>query len=130
MLLQELGTDDVIKRLAEYRTNLEAERCEVTLNNVIDNALDTERNQILELIEVLALKMAPPIRRFLAEGAEVLHEDSNSMERLMLYLEGSLSTLYETLNEVNFARTLDAIWSQLSFIMHDLIKSNLDVSNL
>ncbi|XP_058974958.1 protein unc-13 homolog 4B isoform X3 [Musca domestica] len=124
--IKELGTDDVIKRLAEYRTNLEAERCEVTLNNVIDNALDTERNQILELIEVLALKMAPPIRRFLAEGAEVLHEDSNSMERLMLYLEGSLSTLYETLNEVNFARTLDAIWSQLSFIMHDLIKSNLD----
>lgn len=73
--------------------------------------------------------MSPPIRRFLAEGAEVLHEDSNSMERLMMYLETSLSTLYETLNEVNFARVLDAIWAELSIIMYDLIQSNLDVSN-
>ncbi|XP_023298008.2 protein unc-13 homolog 4B isoform X1 [Lucilia cuprina] len=124
--IKELGTDDVIKRLGEYRSQLEAERCEVTLKNVIDNALDTERNQILELIEIVARKMSPPIRRFLAEGAEVLHEDSNSMERLMMYLETSLGTLYETLNEVNFARVLDAIWAELSIIMYDLIQSNLD----
>lgn len=125
-----MGTDDVIKRLGEYRSQLEAERCEVTIKNVIENALDTERNQILELIEIVARKMSPPIRRFLAEGAEVLHEDSNSMERLMMYLETSLSTLYETLNEVNFARVLDAIWSELSIIMYDLIQSNLDVSKI
>lgn len=90
--------------------------------------MDTERNQILELIEIVARKMSPPIRRFLAEGAEVLHEDSNSMERLMMYLESSLGTLYQTLNEVNFARILDAIWAELSIIMYDLIQSNLDVS--
>lgn len=123
-----MGTDDVIKRLAEFRTNLEAERCEITIKNVIDNALDTEKNQILELIDIVARKMSPPIRRFLAEGAEVLHEDSNSMERLMTYLETSLSTLYDTLNEVNFSRILDGIWSQLSLIMYELIQSNLDVS--
>ncbi|XP_075147164.1 C2 and C2B_Munc13-like domain-containing protein staccato isoform X2 [Haematobia irritans] len=124
--LKELGTDRVIKRLAEYCTNLEAERCEVTIMNVIDNALDTEKNQILELIEIVARKMSPPIRRFLAEGAEVLHEDSNSMERLMMYLETSLATLYNTLNEYNFARTFEAIWAQISVIMYELIQSNLD----
>ncbi|KAL9892595.1 protein unc-13 homolog 4B isoform X1 [Glossina fuscipes] len=124
--IKELGTDDVIKRLGEFRSNLEAERCEITIRNVIENALDTERNQILELLEIVARKMAPPIRRFLAEGAEVLHEDSNSMERLMMYLENSLRTLYNTLNEVNFARILDAIWAELSVIMYDLIQSNLD----
>jgi len=48
--------------------------------------------------------MSPPIRRFLTEGAEVLHKDSNSMEKLMIYLEQSLETLYKTLNEVNFNR--------------------------
>uniref|UniRef100_A0A1A9WYQ6 C2 domain-containing protein n=1 Tax=Glossina brevipalpis TaxID=37001 RepID=A0A1A9WYQ6_9MUSC len=124
--IKELGTDDVIKRLGEFRSNLEAERCEITIRNVIENALDTERNQIMELLEIVARKMAPPIRRFLAEGAEVLHEDSNSMERLMMYLESSLGTLYNTLNEVNFARILDAIWAELSIIMYDLIQSNLD----
>uniref|UniRef100_A0A1I8PQW5 Protein unc-13 homolog 4B n=1 Tax=Stomoxys calcitrans TaxID=35570 RepID=A0A1I8PQW5_STOCA len=124
--LKELGTERVIKRLAEYRTTLEAERCELTIKNVIDNALDTEKNQILELIDILAQKMSPPLRRFLAEGAEVLHEDSNSMERLMIYLETSLGTLYNTLNEYNFARTFEAIWTQISGIMYDLIHSNLE----
>lgn len=123
-----MGTDNVLKHLAEYRSELEAKRCEITLKNVIDNTIDTEENQILELIKIVAGKMSPPIRRFLAEGAEVLHEDSNSMERLMMYLESSLSTLYETLNEVNFTRILDAIWEELSIIMYDLIQSNLDVS--
>lgn len=123
-----MGTDNVLRHLAEYRSELEAKRCEITLKNVIDNTIDTEENQILELIKIVAGKMSPPIRRFLAEGAEVLHEDSNSMERLMMYLESSLSTLYETLNEVNFARVLDAIWEELSIIMYDLIQSNLDVS--
>ncbi|KAM7362908.1 C2 and C2B_Munc13-like domain-containing protein staccato isoform 2-T2 [Cochliomyia hominivorax] len=124
--IKELEIDDVIKRLGEYRSQLEAERCELTINNVIENALDTERNQILELIEIVARKMSPPIRRFLAEGAEILHEDSNSMERLMMYLETSLGTLYQTLNEINFPRMLDAIWAELSIIMYDLIQSNLD----
>lgn len=72
--------------------------------------------------------MSPPIRRFLTEGAEVLHKDSNSMEKLMNYLERSLATLYDFLNEVNFGRILDAIWEELSVIIYDLIQSNLDVS--
>ncbi|KAH8384033.1 hypothetical protein KR009_011796 [Drosophila setifemur] len=124
--IKELGTDDIIKRLGEFRSNLEAERCASTIKTVIENALDTERNQIVELIEIVARKMAPPIKRYLAEGAEVLAKDSNSMDQLMTYLDGSLSTLYETLNEVNFGRILDGIWSELSIIMYDLIQSNLD----
>ncbi|KAM8703190.1 hypothetical protein ACLKA7_007899 [Drosophila subpalustris] len=124
--IKELGSDDVIKRIGEFRSNLEAERCTNTITAVIDNALDTQRNQIVELIEHVARKMSPPIRRFLTEGAEVLHKDSNSMERLMIYLEQSLETLYNTLNEVNFSRILDGIWGELSIIIYDLIQSNLD----
>lgn len=114
--------------MGEFRTNLEAERCANTIKAVIDNALDTQRNQIVELIEHVAQKMSPPIRRFLTEGAEVLHKDSNSMERLMAYLEGSLATLYDSLNEINFGRILDGIWEELSIIIYDLVHSNLQVS--
>ncbi|XP_051863663.1 protein unc-13 homolog 4B isoform X6 [Drosophila albomicans] len=124
--IKELGSEDVIKRIGEFRSNLEAERCTNTIKAVIDNALDTQRNQIVELIEHVAHKMSPPIRRFLTEGAEVLHKDSNSMERLMIYLEQSLETLYKTLNEVNFSRILDCIWAELSIIIYDLIQLNLD----
>ncbi|XP_032597661.1 protein unc-13 homolog 4B isoform X2 [Drosophila grimshawi] len=124
--IKELGSDDVIKRIGEFRSNLEAERCADTIKAVIDNAVDTQRNQIVELIEHVVHKMAPPIRRFLTEGAEIIHKDSNSMERLMMYLERSLATLYDTLNEVNFGRILDGIWGELAVIIYDLVQSNLD----
>ncbi|XP_053963719.1 protein unc-13 homolog 4B isoform X1 [Anastrepha ludens] len=124
--IKELGTDDLIKKISDFRTNLDADRCASTIKCLIDNALDTQKNQILELIDIVARRMAPSIKRFLAEGAEVSHKDSNSMEKLMMYMESSLKTLYDTLNELNFARILDAIWNELSVVMYDLIQFNLD----
>lgn len=120
--------DDIISKLAEYRSLIEAERCADTLKIIIDNAIDTEKNKILELIEHVARKMSPSMRRFLTEGAELLHQDSNSMDRLMMYLEDSLKTLNSELNEINFERVLDTIWTELSAILYDLVQSNLDVS--
>lgn len=126
--VKELGADEIISKLADFRSPMEAQRCDETLKNFIENAMDTEKNKILELIEMVATKMSPPMRKFLTEGAEFLHQDSNSMDRLMMYLESSLSTLNSELNEVNFERMLDAIWTELSIILSDLVKSNLDVS--
>ncbi|XP_017464694.1 PREDICTED: protein unc-13 homolog D [Rhagoletis zephyria] len=124
--IKELGAEDLIKKISDFRTNLDADRCATTIKCLIDNALDTQRNQISELIDIVARRMAPSIRRFLAEGAEVLHKDSNSMEKLLMYMETSLETLYDTLNEVNFERILDAIWTEISVVMFDLIQLNLD----
>lgn len=114
--------------MGEYRSSLEADRCRDTIKNVIANAIDTETNEILALIEIVARKMCPPMRKFLLEGAEVLHQDSNSMDRLMMYLEESLKTLNTELNELNFERMLSAIWTELSTIIYELVQSNLDVS--
>lgn len=118
----------MVQRLADIRSQSEAERCEATLRNVTDNAIDTAKNKILELIETVAKKMSPQLKKFLQEGAEVLHEDSNSMDRLMMYMEESLATLYAELNEMNFQRILDAIWIELSIILLELVQTNLDVS--
>lgn len=123
-----MGVDDVIQRMSEYKGPSEAARCATTLRNVTENAIDTEKNKILELIETVARKMSPQMRKFLQEGAEVLHEDSNSMDRLMLYMEESLTTLFAELNETNFQRILDAIWLELSIILLELVQVNLDVS--
>lgn len=124
--VKELGTDDIITKMAECKTQMEAERCAETLKNVVDNAIDTEHNKIMELIEVVSRKMSPPMRRFLTEGAELLHQDSNSMDRLMMYLEDSLATLHSELNELNFDRILEAIWNELAVIIHELVRSNID----
>lgn len=107
---------------------MEAQRCSETVKNVIANAIDIETNKILELIEIVARKMSPPMRKFLTEGAELLHQDSNSMDRLMMYLEDSLQTLNSELNEINFERVLDAIWCELASILYELVQKNLDVS--
>ncbi|XP_055617966.1 protein unc-13 homolog 4B isoform X2 [Toxorhynchites rutilus septentrionalis] len=122
----ELGVDDIIAKLGDVQSPIEAERCAETLRAVLENAIDTERNKILDLVEKLAKKMAPAMRRFLVEGAELLQQDSNSMDRLMMYMEESLAMLNSELNETNFERVLDAIWSELTTILYDLIQSNLD----
>lgn len=124
----ELGVDDIITKLSDVQSPIEADRCAETLRAVLENAIDTERNKILDLVEKLARKMAPAMRRFLVEGAELLQQDSNSMDRLMMYMEESLAMLNSELNETNFERVLDAIWSELTSILYDLIQSNLDVS--
>uniref|UniRef100_A0A336MP88 CSON004614 protein n=1 Tax=Culicoides sonorensis TaxID=179676 RepID=A0A336MP88_CULSO len=124
--VKELGVDDIIQRMSDYKSPAEAERCAATLRNVAENAIDTEKNKILELIETVAKKMSPQMKKFLLEGAEVLHEDSNSMDRLMLYMEESLTTLNAELNETNFQRILDAIWLELSIILLELVQTNLD----
>ncbi|KAG4080156.1 hypothetical protein HA402_008227 [Bradysia odoriphaga] len=124
--VKELRVDEIIAKLSDYRSPMEAERCSDTLKNVIANALDTETNKIVELIEVVARKMSPPMRRFLTEGAELLHQDSNSMDRIMMYLEDSLQTLNAELNEVNFERILDAIWTELACILKELVQNNID----
>ncbi|XP_058814021.1 protein unc-13 homolog 4B isoform X2 [Topomyia yanbarensis] len=122
----ELGVDEIIAKMSETESSMEAERCADTLRAVLENAIDTERNKILDLVEKLARKMAPAMRRFLVEGAELLQQDSNSIDRLMMYLEESLAMLNGELNEMNFERVLDAIWSELATILYDLIQSNLD----
>ncbi|XP_055321737.1 protein unc-13 homolog 4B isoform X2 [Sitodiplosis mosellana] len=124
--IKELKVEEIITKLAEYRSQAEAQRCEETLKNVVENAVDTEENKIVQLIEIVARKMSPPMRKFLMEGAEILHQDSNSMDRLMMYLEDSLKTLNTELNEVNFERILAAIWEELAIILRDLVQTNLD----
>lgn len=126
--IKELEVEEVIGKLAEFRGEVDAARCEETLRAVVENAVDTEENKIHELIGVVARKMCPPMKKFLLEGAEILHQDSNSMDRLMMYLEDSLKTLNTELNEINFERILSAIWTELAAILYELVQTNLDVS--
>mgnify|MGYP002655273053 CR=1 FL=1 len=124
--VKELGVDEIIRNMSDYRGPMDAQRCSDTLQNVIENAIDTETNKILELIEKLAKKMNPAMRRFLTEGAELFEQDSNAMDRLMMYMEDSLKTLHTELNDDNFKRVLDAIWIEMSDILYDLVQSSLD----
>ncbi|KOB79071.1 putative succinate semialdehyde dehydrogenase, mitochondrial [Operophtera brumata] len=123
----ELGMEDIVERLSETRSAFEAQRCKETMQNVIANAIDTVKNKIVDLLLVM---MMPSITRFLVEGAELLHQDCSSMDRVMRYLEANLDTLHEHLNNENFSRTLDIVWEQLGDVLYELIQANLEKEKL
>ncbi|XP_046996115.1 protein unc-13 homolog 4B isoform X1 [Schistocerca americana] len=124
--VSELGMEEIITSLANFRSQTEAEHCRETLQLVIDNDVETVRNKILELLETVAEKMTPSIHRFLLEGAELLHQDSNTLDRLMKYLDDNLITLHSQLNEDNFDRILAIMWENVSHIMLDIVENNLE----
>lgn len=63
-LANDLGLQGIVDALGENKTEEEADRCKQTLQLIIDNAADTVKNKIIELLEVVAHKMAPAMRRY------------------------------------------------------------------
>lgn len=72
--------------------------------------------------------MDPAIKRFLQEGADLLNQDSNAVDRLMQYLDENLVMLHSELNTENFERILSIMWDNVSNILSDLVESSLEVS--
>ncbi|XP_015606405.1 protein unc-13 homolog 4B isoform X3 [Cephus cinctus] len=125
-LANDLGLQSIIDALSENKTQQEADRCRATLQLIIDNATETVRNKIIELLEVVASKMTPAINRYLMEGAELIDTTSNAMDRLLHYLDSNLTTLHDNLNEDNFERVLLVIWEILSETLYELVNDNLE----
>ncbi|XP_076644673.1 C2 and C2B_Munc13-like domain-containing protein staccato isoform X4 [Halictus rubicundus] len=125
-LANDLGLQSIIDALAEKNTQKEAQRCKQTLQLIIDNATDTVKNKIIELLQVVANKMAPAMSRYLMEGAELIDTTSNAMDRLLQYLDSNLGTLHDNLNEDNFQRVLLVIWEIMSETLYQLVHSNLE----
>lgn len=71
--------------------------------------------------------MCPAMKRLLIEGAELFNQDSNSVDRLMMYVDNNLNTLHQELNGENFNRTLDIVWNKIDEILQEIIQSNLEV---
>ncbi|KAK0074327.1 hypothetical protein PV326_012540, partial [Microctonus aethiopoides] len=125
-LANDLGLESIIESLGENKTEQEAERCRRTLQLIIDNAADTVRNKIIELLQVVANKMQPAMSRYLMEGAELIDTTSNAMDRLLQYLDSNITTLHDNLNEDNFERVLLVIWEIMSETLYKLVNNNLE----
>ncbi|KAL6446334.1 hypothetical protein ACFW04_001140 [Cataglyphis niger] len=125
-LAKDLGLQEIIEALGEHKTQEEADRCRQTLQLIIDNATDTVKNKIIDLLEVVANKMAPAMSRYLMEGAELIDTTSNAMDRLLQYLDSNLTILHDNLNEDNFNRVLLVIWEIMSETLYKLVNTNLE----
>lgn len=54
---RDLGMEQIIQKIEELKSPAEAQRCQHTLENVIANAIDTVRNKIIELLEIVVSKV-------------------------------------------------------------------------
>ena len=63
-LSKDLGLDAVIEAIAESKSQQDADRCKQTLQLIIDNAKDTVRNKIVEMLDIVARKMTPAMSRY------------------------------------------------------------------
>lgn len=54
---EELGMKEVIDELSDLKSAVEAKRCQDTLTNVIANAIDTVKNEIISLLEIVVKKV-------------------------------------------------------------------------
>ncbi|XP_034244004.1 protein unc-13 homolog 4B isoform X2 [Thrips palmi] len=122
----ELGMDNIVKALADFRSVAAAEQCKGTLSGIIENSIDVVRNKIIDLLLIVANKMDPAIKRFLQEGADLLNQDSNAVDRLMQYLDENLVMLHSELNTENFERILSIMWDNVSNILSELVESSLE----
>ncbi|XP_058798233.1 protein unc-13 homolog 4B-like isoform X2 [Phymastichus coffea] len=125
-LARDLGLDAVIEALAESKSQQDADRCKQTLQLIIDNEKDTVKNKIIVMLETVAKLMAPAMARYLMEGAELSEISSNSLDRLMEYLDSNLITLHNNLNDDNFQRILMVIWEIMAEILSQLVQDNLE----
>lgn len=64
------------------------------------------------------------------EGAELVNQENNSVDRLMQYLDENLTTLSSQLNPDNFDRTLTIIFDKLSRIIYELVENGIEVNHL
>ena len=62
-LANDLGMQDIVDSLGENKPEQEAERCRQTLQLIIDNATDSVKDKIIDLLKIVANNMAPAISR-------------------------------------------------------------------
>ncbi|XP_025200200.1 protein unc-13 homolog 4B-like isoform X2 [Melanaphis sacchari] len=124
--VNDLGITQLMNSLANYKREISEDHCKKTLDLVVDNAIDTVNNKIIDLLQTVVNKMSPEISKFLIEGAEVFNTNNNHLDNLMLYLDENLCTLSKELNKENFQRILDIIVDQIATIMYNLIQNILE----
>ncbi|XP_033214634.1 protein unc-13 homolog 4B isoform X2 [Belonocnema kinseyi] len=125
-LANDLGMQGIVDALGENKPEQEAERCKQTLQLIIDNATDSVKDKIIDLLKIVANNMAPAISRYLMEGAELIDTSSNAMDRLLHYLDSNLTTLHNNLNQENFDTVLLVIWEIMSETLWQLVNTNLE----
>lgn len=123
-LIEQINADAIIVKIAEYRSQIDAKRCQDTLKNFIANAMDTKQSKINELIVLIARTICATVNKCMTEVAENQTKDSS---RSMQYVEQSLITCNTTLNGEYFESITSITWRDISNSIDHLVQNNICV---
>lgn len=51
--VDDLGLTELMENLAYFKSDIDADRCKKTLKLVVDNAIDTVNNKIVDLLQII-----------------------------------------------------------------------------
>lgn len=103
--------------LSSFQGQLDPEQCSEEIHKLIDEA-------IVKVIK----KLNPAFVKYLTQSSGVSEEDqdSNSMDVIITTMKKSFITLVHELNDDNFKRVFDAIWTATLSILNDLVQVSIE----
>lgn len=125
--IMEFNINDIIEKLAIYRSHTDAQRCQLTMESIVENAIDTIENQIVDLIENISHKMCTHLHKCIRKAADHPYRDTRLIDQLMENLEKSLYSLSTNLNEINFQQILAIVWQKFKIFFKTLLQNSLNV---
>lgn len=114
--IQDLIVDIFIR---EAHQNLEVQK-------LITHALKLGKSKTLSLIQSSVNKMAPSIQKLMLEGAESESNVSDIGDRLVFYIEDSLTTFRDELSVNNFKTAESHLWKTVLRLFSELITHLLE----
>lgn len=97
------------------------------LLNIVGNSLKHGSSRVVKLIQVSVECMGATIRKLLLEGAEVRKKDAMLGDRVIVYIEDSLSTLQNDLFKKDFETLKSKLWETILVVFSNVIQKSLEV---
>jgi BAI1-associated protein 3 len=128
--LSTLASDLGFSRTINQITKLQGtERSAESIATVIDNTRDTQTNKIDKLATNMVEGMVSTIEASLDELTDLSQPDSDSMDRLMSFLENSLQLLNAELNSKIFNLMFYELWENIITKIGSVVRKGIvDVS--
>lgn len=116
------GIEKLILELAKEKTT-DNDR----LLKTISNALSHGTSRITKVIQSATNKMMPSIRKLMLEGAEIVKNGTEVGDRLLVYIDDSLSTLHSDLDQKDFYIAKTILWKTILIVFSEVIQKSLEV---
>ncbi|XP_037090807.1 protein unc-13 homolog 4B-like [Pollicipes pollicipes] len=111
-LPNELGFETVFSAMEEQLGSQGTIQCRMTLQNVIDQAIEDMEHGISDMVDGSVAQMLPQVHSYLSQLTQP-HCRLVPADNIISYLDTNLMLLYPRLHPLNLRRVLESIWVQV-----------------